>query len=375
MGRIQTGKLHIGVGVLKRLKEELNANRSEKVLLIVESENRGSSFFYKLMADILKDGIEAHFYFVPRNQERLHQPYQYPSDLYGVSYDTIIALGSFELLNYASFLALFSESIGQPRQKKSLILVPNTPTLGLEVAGLVYVYHQQVRTYPFMKRCYPTAVFYDPLMTTRIPLMQLLSSSILTLAEAIEYHYNSLVHRKLTTSAIHLVLHYLVRATYQRKDLEAKEALLRAGMFLGLSRQEDDGVSLLSCMVRPIYQKVNISYASVTAVLLPYMVKFYRLLEKGGKEIALLSELNYDVSFIELSSSPLPYRLAKLLRGVGFPLDLKSIGILERDLEALATHAYTLWSKGVGIEEEIDEEYFYAFYKSAYLGNIESFLD
>jgi len=370
-----TPKLVVGVGVFCRLKEELEVHRSEKVLFIVEPTFKELSFLYKINSFLKKQGFQVRMHFVPKGEETIQNPYKLPDLAYDATFDTVIGLGNNELLNYTTFTATTLERLGLNKKRKiTLFLIPSTPTTGIEASGKFYTYENNMRHFPFKRRLYPAIIFYDPLITIHIPLLQLIRSSVITLAKAIEHHYNSATYRKLTTSSIQLIVHHLVRASYHRKDLEAREALLRAGMFLGLSSVDWKRISLIDCFVLPVYQKVQVSVATVTAVMLPYVVKLYREIDEQ-REREILLALGYTKYNKVQSSSTLSYRLVNVFKGVGFPIDLRSIGVKEKDLDELAFTAYGLWMREGYCSKELTEESFYSLYREAYAGNIESFFE
>src|SRR5699024_3703661 len=124
-------------------------------------------------------------------------------------------------------------------------------------------------------------------------LYEIISTSIITLSEAIEAQFFSSTHNSFPLIATKLIASYIVRATYNKNDTEAFETLLKAGMLLGLANADRKKCSLFSCFIIPIIRKVDVSFSIALAIMLPYLMEVYRHINEGrGIKIAQEIEPN-----------------------------------------------------------------------------------
>src|SRR5699024_5405985 len=116
---------------------------------------------------------------------------------------------------------------------------------------------------------------YDPLLPAYLSPVDIISSSILTLSEAIEIQFFSKEYNQFSLIAIKLISSCIVRATYNKNDWEALETLLKAGMLLGLTNVRRNEGALTSCFVIPIMRKVDVSYSTAFATMLPFIIEVF----------------------------------------------------------------------------------------------------
>jgi len=373
-------KLLIGMGTLSELRREMIFYKSQYVLIIAEPVFERTDVLQAIKSYITPYVNNVRIHYVTEVKQNLQEREVFTTTLQFNKYDTIIGLGNSDLLNYAKIMAqiLSHRKDAKPtinvtscKATLSLILIPTTPTSGIEAAKKTYTYHQHVKVIQTHKQMCPATIIYDPLIPIKSSPYEMISSSIVTLSEAIEAKYFAHNNTRFPTAAIKLIMNYIIRATYNKDDEEAHEALLKAGMVLGLAHVRRNKCSLIDCMTIPIICQVDVPYPVALSVMLPYVIEMYRdVNEKRANKIA--DAFDYQSSNIDSLHSYIARRLTNMIKTLGFPLHLRSLGVKKEDLTTLAFNSYTLWAKNNRDEPKWDELTFEKIYNKAYAGKTES---
>lgn len=356
-----------GLGISTQLLEQIRSLPGRNVLLITESRLKVSRFLFKFKENLSKDKTEVKVHFVRQVKKELELGQAIEWVPFIVHYRVIIGIGNSDLLNYTKQLTNLIRK--QNNDELKVFLVPVHPTTGIEVTPYVYSYEaeQQIRTYEELT--VPHTVIYDSYLPVNESSFNFIAPSMLTLAQAIEIHFSTKRYKCITHSTLHLITKYMVRATYQTKDFEANEALLRAGLLLGTIPFDRTKISLFECFILPMMKTKPILYYFAIAGILPYLIPLYKQLDEaiktqGSQAIGSIHPKD------ETIEDNLSAKLANLLQTIGFPQDIKAIGIEEKDLASLAFSAFALWTSRLDAEMELSEEVFYETYKVAYQGYI-----
>lgn len=364
----------MGYGMLSKISEEISSLASRNVLIIAEPNLQQSKLLQSLKSCISRQVLKVQIHFVSDVKGKLTEVDHYPAILFAQEYDTLIGLGSNNLLNYTKMISRFISPIDQSQRmkinsitqgKSRIILLPTTPTTGFEMVSSTYTYKSNFTVMMSDEWIAPQTIIYDPLLSSYCSSYEIISSSVLTLSEAIELSFFTNKPNRFSAASIKLINKYLIRATYNKNDIEALEALLKAGMLVGLAKVNHKKYSLSNSFVIPIMQKVDVTYPIALATMLPSLMNMYRRVNEM-RGIKIMQQLGLSIGEADESYHYLTRRLANLLKTVGFPLDLQSLGIKEVDLPDIAFTAYMLWSKNKRPECKWQEEDFYHIYNLAY---------
>lgn len=368
-------KLLIGRGIVSKLSEEVNRLASRSVLLIAEPNLSESNLLQLLRVKLMNQVKKLDIHFITNVKEKLSNQSHAPQieALAADNYDTVIGLGSNDLLNYTKIMSLYMNDLTPLRTESEVkienrvhtILLPLTPTIGLELRNHTYQYEDELRTIIPHPGAAPQLVIYDPTLSTKDSPYELIATSAMTLAKALDIYFFIHEHKEFPLATIKLIMTYLVRAVYSENDLQAIEALYKASMLLGVVPYEDQRISLYDSFVIPIKSKVRVAYPIALATVLPHMIELYmQVNEQRGRHLlqtlglASLAKTELDKFFAK--------RLANIMQTVGFPLHLRSLGIEETHLEELAFAAYTLWCQNDRPGLNWEEADFFRIYKGAY---------
>src|SRR5690625_3435681 len=273
-------KLLIGLNRLKELDETIVQFGGSRVIVITEPIVKHLRLLEFVENVCSKNEMAIDLHFVSGLETTKADIEQLQRKFKAVSYDVYIGIGNEATLNATKILAgtsgrqqnLFfaSKKTFNSQRDYKMLLIPTTVTSGMEVTSNVFIYVRTggVRKHLSGYQFFPSAVLYDPLLTLNQSPYQIASSSMVSLASALEFYL--LAHDGdfsiFSLKAIKLLFNYILRATFNNRDFEAREAVLRASMLLGLARSIDCQYQLMYSFAKPIEEKLNISYEIVVAV-------------------------------------------------------------------------------------------------------------
>lgn len=369
-------KLLFGLGTLRQLQSEIIALSSHRVLLIAEPTIEHRRIVQSFKKNIAPYVHQVQIYYVTNVENKWKATTDYPATIMKGDYDTIIGLGCNDLLNYSKVIAhRLHELNSAPKEKKELrhenpihvLLLPTTPTSGMELSPTIYKYRYRMKVMT-NKHC-PTlqTVLYDPLLSLHCSPYEMISSTVLTLSEAIEAQFSPSEGNSFALSAIKLINDHVIRAIYHPNDVEAIEALVKAGMLLGLANVPRYEHSLIDSFIMPIMKKVDISYSYALATMLPYMIYFYRQMNETNG-LFIIESLNVSGEKVDDAYHYFIARLANLMKTLGFPLHLQALGIKEGYIEDLSSMAYTLSSTYRIQDVSFPKSLYRLVYEKAFIG-------
>lgn len=375
----QVPTLIIGCGTISRLGQTFLPEGRSNVLIIVEPTLEKTAILHFIKSSLTSRSQKVQLFYVRNIKSKLTKTKDFPNILLARKYDVIIGIGNNDLLNYTKLVAEFLNDVYHPSTTKSImvtkdefqvILLPTSPTTGIELKPIVYQYDTHVQQWANLKEPYISTVIYDPLIVKNKSSYTITSTAIKTLAEAIETHFFIKKPHPFPFYAYNLITNYIVRATYRKGDLEALEALLRAGMFLGLTKNKRKKYSLVQCFAIPIMRKVDTVNSVLYAILLPYVIYMYRQVNES-RGVSLVNQLDLPFETVDHQYAYLSARLANVLKTVGYPTHLRALGITQDCLGELAFAAYTLWSNNELVNVSWCQGDFQRIYEKAYRGKIE----
>lgn len=370
--------LLIGKGVFRKSLSDMEKFSNKRILIIAEESDTKHHLLRRIKSSVSAKSVHVQHHLVRNVRRKLTCSHRFPTTLLAEQYEVIVGVGGNDLLNYAKIVSIFSKRIDEyPASEDTILtkpirqvaLFPTTVTNGFEVSNKTYTYTNQFKKVTTNESILPATIVYDPLLCIESPLNRRVNSSVTTLSKAFEGYFLADKDNKFTLATLKLLFTYIVRATYNRRDIEAQEGLLKAGMLLGLANVLPSKTELMNCFTIPLIRRTNCSYAGAAAVMLPYLVKLYRNLnEQRGAQLvhALISpkrKMENDYGYIT-------FRLMNIFRALGFPTNLKVLGIDQEELSQLAFETYTLWCENNDEAPRWNELQFLSIYTNAYAGII-----
>lgn len=368
--------LLLGIGTSERLKYEIKSLNNQNTLIIADSSLKESKILRLINATISSSIHKVNVHFIENVKRKLTSNYNFPTTLLTENYDAIIGIGSNDLLNYTKIVALFScqfdkganFSTGVMMESdncKRVMLLPSTVTYGIEVTNKTYIYNNRVKIVKNNELVAASTIIYDPLLVMESPLYERVTAGIIAFAHAFEIYFFEKRFNKFPVATLNLLFKHIIRATYNKRDIEAQEALLKAGMLLGLTDVYCIKIPLINCFVIPIMRKADCSYAVAISLILPYIMNMYREVNRN-REKFLAKVLDLPFISEEKIYKHLSFRLANIFKALGYELTFESIGISAGDISALGTEAFTLWLQNNLRCPDWNELHFISAYRKAY---------
>lgn len=379
-------KLQVGIHMLQEIGKFAHHLGGKRILLITEPIFRNIVNIERIEKLCEQYRIQVDTYYVSDIKQEIIDIKRISISLRKKPYDVLIGFGNEHLLNYTKILAIHinnerdifyylkeNESL---HRAKPTILIPSMITTGTEITPTIFIYEKKRMTYfnhPFFA---PSIIIYDPVLSIHNSPYNIASSSVLSLAQAFETYLFASENNYLAMfalKAIKLLSNYIIRVVFNIEDFEAHEAVLRAGMLIGMARCNQSCSSFTYSFASPISKKANIPYEIAVAVMFPYINYIYSKINKQRIN-HIINELGLSIDNEEEAVVYLTSRLINVIRAVGFPTNLVSVGINVDELITLSKEAFFLWqgSECSKKSHRVIEEDFKTIYKNAYSGRIES---
>ena len=231
------------------------------------------------------------------------------------------------------------------RPLKPFVVVPTTAGTGSEVTLVAVIYDEETKTKLAFSDRYllPDLAVLDPVVTQSLPPGLTASTGMDALTHAVESYVgiDSSPHSEaLAVAAIQYVFSYLVRATKQGDDMEARGGMLIAANMAGSSFSHSM-VGCVHAMAHSVGGLTRVPHGVANAILLPHGMeynfdeckeKFARLAPVMGVDVAGLAVEDAARGAIEAVRD-----LGRQLQALNaIPLRLKDAGVPEEALADIA---------------------------------------
>ena len=188
----------------------------------------------------------------------------------------------------------------------------------------------------------PDVVILDPEMTESLPPAVTAATGLDAFCHAIECFISKKANAfsdLYALKAINLIMKYLRRAYENGEDMEARENMLLAAFYGGLSIASSSTVAV-HALSYPLGGKYRIPHGISNAILLPYVMEYNadQVLDKF-REVAVAMGLDIAGKDDEGIGKMVVQEIFQLTRDLNIPNDLKQYGIDEGDLEVLTNSA------------------------------------
>ncbi len=231
---------------------------------------------------------------------------------------------------------------------KPLIAVPTTAGAGSEATKVAVIYNEKTHTkMSFVSdKLYPHIAVIDPRMTLTMPPTITAATGMDALTHAVEAYIciqKNPIDDVFAKAAIDLIRRYLVRATEDGQDEEARTGMANAALFAGIAFS-NSMVGMVHALAHALGGVCHVPHGMANAILLPWCLEYN--MEKGPESIAELSEvLGGARGYLEVREQAgetvaLIRNLLKRLNSVcGLPVRLKDAKAAEDKLPETARAA------------------------------------
>ncbi|MEA3223310.1 MAG: iron-containing alcohol dehydrogenase [Thermodesulfobacteriota bacterium] len=231
---------------------------------------------------------------------------------------------------------------------KPMIAIPTTAGTGSEVtkAAVVYNEEENVKMAFLSDKLYPDVAVIDPRMTLSLPPKMTAATGMDALTHAIEAYtclQKNPIDDVFAKVAIDLIRRYLVRATEDGKDKEARIGMANAALLAGIAFSNSN-VGMVHSLAHASGSVCHVPHGVANAILLPWVLEYN--LDEVPEYIAEISgALGSSVEYLEprdqgqVTISLVRNLLTRLNQVSGLPTRLSDAGVTEDDLPAIAQAA------------------------------------
>ena len=267
--------------------------------------------------------------------------------------DAVIAVGGGSALDIAKCVAALAEQTGDIRDYVGnekiknraipLIVVPTTSGTGSEVTNIAILSDNanQMKKGIVSDALLPDIAIVSPLMSVSCPASVTAASGVDALVHAIEA-YISVNHSEITDAlalpAIELIVQYLPQAYVHPNNLIAREKMATASLMAGLAFG-NAGVGAVHALAYPLGGKYKMPHGVSNALMLPFVLKWNVLgCAERLSHIATLLKLAVTENHTANAETLVEF-LHQFCKQLNIPSGLRSFGIAQEDIPALAAEA------------------------------------
>lgn len=226
-----------------------------------------------------------------------------------------------------------------------MIAVPTTAGTGSEVTKAAVIYNEEVNCKMSIvsDKLYPAIAVLDPAMTATMPPKITAATGMDALTHAMEAYtclQKNPIDDVFAKAAIELVRKYLVRATENGKDEEARLGMANAALLAGIAFS-NSMVGLVHSLAHATGGVCHVPHGVANAIFLPWVLEYNST--KIPEYVAELSGvLGGSVEYLEakdqamVTVSLVRNLLTRLNQLSGLPVRLRDAGVTEDKLPAIA---------------------------------------
>jgi alcohol dehydrogenase len=229
-----------------------------------------------------------------------------------------------------------------------MIAVPTTAGTGSEVTKVAVIYNEEenVKMLFVSDRLYPRVAILDSRMTMTVPPKITAATGMDALTHAIEAYtclQKNPIDDIFARAAINLIRQYLVRATENGKDTEARLGMANAALFAGIAFS-NSMVGMIHSLAHACGAVCHVPHGVANGILLPYGMEYN--IPKVPQYMAEVSgmlgnsiEYQEPAAQAQVSVSLVRNLMGRLNAISGLPVRLRDAGVSEENLPAIARTA------------------------------------
>jgi len=347
-------KVFSGLHSILKIEEIIKICGAKKIVLITDKGVFNAGILEKPL-DVLRSlNVEINIISdVPTEPEK-KQVMQIFKEANEFKADLIIAIGGGSVMDTTKLVAVLMKNEGYRENilDTSLIIengvitvmVPTSSGTGAEVTpnAIVIIPEEELKVGIVTDKFIGDYVILDPQMTKSLPSHITASTGIDAFCHCIECFISKKsnpISDIFALKGINLISKYIRRAYINGNDMEARENMLLAAFYGGLSISSASTVAV-HALSYPLGGKYRIAHGVSNAMLLPYVMEFNAnsILDKL---IIVANEMDIDVAGLskEEIGKKVISEIYLLVKDLNIPSDLTKFGITKDDIETLVVAA------------------------------------
>ncbi|MCB2358723.1 iron-containing alcohol dehydrogenase [Clostridium estertheticum] len=347
-------KVFSGLDSILKIEEIIKMCGAKKVVLITDKGVFNAGILEKPLEVLRSLNVEINIISdVPTEPEK-KQVMQIFKEANEFKADLIIAIGGGSVMDTTKLVAVLMKNEGYRENilDTSLIIengvktvmVPTSSGTGAEVTpnAIVIIPEEELKVGIVTDKFIGDYVILDPQMTKSLPPHITASTGIDAFCHCIECFISKKsnpISDIFALKGINLISKYIRRAYINGNDMEARENMLLAAFYGGLSISSASTVAV-HALSYPLGGKYRIAHGVSNAMLLPYVMEFNAnsILDKL---IIVANEMDIDVAGLskEEIGKKVISEIYLLVKDLKIPSDLTKFGITKEDIETLVDAA------------------------------------
>ncbi|MBU3179029.1 iron-containing alcohol dehydrogenase [Clostridium estertheticum] len=347
-------KVFSGLDSILKIEEIIKMCGAKKVVLITDKGVFNAGILEKPLEVLRSLNVEINIISdVPTEPEK-KQVMQIFKEANEFKADLIIAIGGGSVMDTTKLVAVLMKNEGYRENilDTSLIIengvktvmVPTSSGTGAEVTpnAIVIIPEEELKVGIVTDKFIGDYVILDPQMTKSLPPHITASTGIDAFCHCIECFISKKsnpISDIFALKGINLISKYIRRAYINGNDMEARENMLLAAFYGGLSISSASTVAV-HALSYPLGGKYRIAHGVSNAMLLPYVMEFNAnsILDKL---IIVANEMDIDVAGLskEEIGKKVISEIYLMVKDLKIPSDLTKFGITKEDIETLVDAA------------------------------------
>lgn len=346
------GEIVFGPGCIKKLSRVLKAKNISKVMLVSDRGLEAVGVVQKLSDLLTESGISfVSFLDIEPNPsaETVDAGYQIYKEQ---GFEAIVCLGGGSPMDTAKGIAVLATNGGRIQDYEGgnkvkvptlpLFAIPTTAGTGSEVTPFAVITDKS-RNYKFSIisfECVPLMAFLDPELISTLPPAVAASTGLDALTHAIEAYLSikaSPFSDAMAEKAMELIGKNIRLFVANRSDNEAAAGMLLGSTFAGIAFSWGS-LGNVHAMAHPLGGYFGIAHGVANAVLLPTILEFNALADKG-KYRTIFNLINSGKVVDCFTPDMLAAEVKQLLHDLNIPKNLKELGVTEDLIPQMAADA------------------------------------
>jgi alcohol dehydrogenase class IV len=361
------GEIIFGRGSVRRAGEVVRRLGAQRALLVTDGQLVAAGLHREVERSVAEAGIACHRFEGGQAKPTLEAVAACVRAARDGDYGALVALGggsNIDLAKAAAVVLRHGESaaafFGQdkvPGPIMPLVAISTTAGTGSEVSAASVLADPANRRRGAILSNYlrPQAAIYDPLLTLSCPPQVTADAGIDALAHAVEaymvvdyrteprdgspsglYQGRFPLSDCLAEQAIALTGRCLRQATYQPRDLEAREGMHLASLLAGMAFS-NAGLTAVHALEYTVGVLTGCSHGAGNGLLLPFVME-YNIPACPERLATVARLLGEEVSGLSVRAAARRSveAVQRLKRDIGIPMKLQDLGVNEGDLRPLA---------------------------------------
>jgi len=370
-------RIEYGIGIIEKLKEELEKFQAKKVVIITDSGIMKAGLVNRVTSILDTSGIEYRIYDEVEANPKDYNVEKGSKIVREFNADVMVAVGGGSPIDCAKAIGVLVTHEGDrikdyegktavKRPILPLITIPTTAGTGSEVTFSSVITDTRNNYKMTIKSPHIAAkvALIDPKLTITMPHHVTASTGVDALTHAIEAYTVKVaepISDAVALYAVELISKNLKTAVFNGSDIRARSGMLLGSLLAGIAFSHSD-VGAVHCMAEALGGMYDAPHGVCNSILLPYVMEYN--MEFCKERYARIAEaMGEEFETIDDGAAKAVQRVKQLVADVKLP-PFKSLNVEEADLDKLAEMSAKNISTRSNPREMTKQDYLIVFKKA-----------